>query len=58
MKDLDLKDNSKKDFLAILLDLLMYKNSELVNSAFKLMVRQHSQSITFLTNLKKLQILE
>ena len=42
-KKLDLEEISERDFVCILLDLIMYENSELVNNAFKLLVRFFSQ---------------
>lgn len=41
MKDisLDLEEISDKDFVCILLDIILYDNDKLVNNAFKLLVR-------------------
>jgi hypothetical protein len=38
-KKLDLEDISARDFVCILLDIILYENKHLVNNAFKLLVR-------------------
>jgi hypothetical protein len=38
-KKLDLERISVADFVCVLLDLILYENSSLVNNAFKLLVR-------------------
>ena len=38
-KKLDLERISVADFVCVLLDLILYENSQLVNNAFKLLVR-------------------
>ena len=38
-KKLDLENISLSDFVCVLLDLILYENSALVNNAFKLRVR-------------------
>ena len=38
-KKLDLENISLSDFVCVLLDLILYENSALVNNAFKLLVR-------------------
>jgi hypothetical protein len=46
-KKLDLERISVADFVCVLLDLILYENSYLVNNAFKLLVRffQQKQAI-------------
>lgn len=38
-KKLDLERISVSDFVCVLLDLILYENSQLVNNAFKILVR-------------------
>jgi len=38
-KKLDLERISVADFVCVLLDLILYENADLVNNAFKLLVR-------------------
>lgn len=42
-KNMDLAQISKQDFIAILLDLALYENADLVSNAFKLLVRYFTQ---------------
>lgn len=50
MKDtsLDLQELSDKDFVCILLDIILYQNDELVNNAFKLLVLFFTQTQSLL----------
>lgn len=60
MKDtsLDLQELSDKDFVCILLDIILYQNDELVNNAFKLLVLFFTQTQSLLELMSEVQLLE
>jgi len=57
-QDLDLQAASKKDMVAILMDLCMYKNPKLVNVAFSNLVRHFSQKHDLLLACSRVQLLQ
>lgn len=42
-RDLDLEDISEKDFVAIMIDIMLYDDMTLVRDAFQLIIRFFSQ---------------
>lgn len=57
-KTLDLEELSKADYVCVNLDLILYKNGGLLNKAFSLLIRFHTQRKNFLDLLRSVQILE
>jgi len=57
-KNLDLEDISVRDFVCILLDIILYENATLVNHAFKLLVRFFSQKKAIIELAEEVQLLE
>lgn len=57
-KKLDLEELSWADYVCIDLDLILYKNEGLLNKAFSLLIRFHSQRKSLLDLLSSVQILE
>ena len=57
-KKLDLERISVADFVCVLLDLILYENSQLVNNAFKLLVRFFQQKQAIIDLASNVQLLE
>jgi hypothetical protein len=57
-EELELSWVSEKDFIAVMLDLLMYKHYDLVNDVFQLILKNFSQRIALIQSLGNLQIIE
>ena len=57
-KKLDLENISVADFVCVLLDLILYENPALVNSAFKLLVRFFEQKKAIIDLATNVQLLE
>ena len=57
-KKLDLERISVADFVCVLLDMILYENSQLVNNAFKLLVRFFQQKQAIIDLASNVQILE
>jgi hypothetical protein len=57
-KKLDLEVLSTADYVCINLDLILYKNEDLLNKAFSLLVRFHSQRKSLYNLLKQIQMVE
>ena len=57
-KKLDLEELSIKDFVCINLDLILYKDENLLTKAFELLIRFHTQQVTILELLSEVQLLE
>jgi hypothetical protein len=57
-KKLDLEELSWADYVCINLDLIMYQNEKLLNKAFSLLIRFHSQRKCLLDLLRSVQMLE
>jgi hypothetical protein len=57
-EELDLMQASEKDFIAVLLDLVMYKHPALAYDVFQLMLKNFSQRTTLLQYLSNIQLLE
>ena len=57
-KNLDLERISARDFVCILLDLILYENSDLINNAFKLLVRFFQQKNAIVELATEVQLLE
>ena len=57
-KKLDLERISARDFVCILLDLILYQNPDLVNNAFKLLVKFFSQKRSIIELASEVQLLE
>jgi len=55
---LDLEELSIKDFVCINLDLILYKDDDLLNKAFELLIRFHTQQQTILSLINQVQLLE
>lgn len=56
-KSLDLQKISTKDFVAILLDINLYQNPNLVSNAFKLLIRYFTQKQAIMTLATEVQLL-
>jgi len=57
-KKLDLEELSWADYVCINLDLILYQNEGLLNKAFALLIRFHSQRKSLLDLLRSVQMLE
>ena len=57
-KKLDLEELSWADYVCINLDLILYKNEGLLNKAFSLLIRFHSQRKGLLDLMRSVQMLE
>jgi len=57
-KKLDLEELSWADYVCINLDLILYQNEGLLNRAFSLLIRFHSQRSSLLDLLRSVQMLE
>lgn len=57
-KKLDLEELSWADYVCVNLDLILYQNEGLLNRAFSLLIRFHSQRNSLLNLLRSVQMLE
>ncbi len=55
---LDLEEISVRDFVAIMLDILLYEHTELKNKAFSILVRFFTQRKAMIDLLQEVQLLE
>jgi hypothetical protein len=55
---IDFEELSKYDYIIVLLDMLLYKHSELVNTSMDLLNMHFSQNANLLENLKCIQLIE
>lgn len=57
-KNLDMKTQSKRDIICILLDMILYNDSVLVNSSFTLLAKYFSQKRSIIHYASQVQLLQ
>ena len=57
-KFIDMEELSERDYITILLDLMLYKDEDLVKNAFALLHLHFSQKSNLISQLKEIQLIE
>jgi hypothetical protein len=58
LRFIDFEDLSERDYITILLDLLLYKNEPLVRNAIEILSLHFSQKTNLINRLKEIQLIE